>query len=107
MGGSKSADGQPRIVLVSPIAVEDVGDPHIQQGAVRNEILARYTQVMHEVARETKVGFADVFQPTKQLFEESDERLTLNRRDGGLQPPSELAQQPDDDDHPGGGSLFI
>jgi len=70
--------GSTRIVLVSPIAVENLGNPHISDGVQRNEILAAYTQAVRQVARDTDVGFADVFHPTQRLFEESDEQLTLN-----------------------------
>jgi len=73
-----SGRGAPRIVLVSPIAAEDVGDPNIPDGSALNEVLALYTNAIGEVASDTGVGFADVFTPTKALFEKSDDRLTLN-----------------------------
>lgn len=73
-----SGKGAPRIVLISPIAVEDLGDPNIPGGADRNNALAHYTKVMAEVAHDAGVGFADVFAPTKELFARTEERLTLN-----------------------------
>ena len=73
-----SGRGPARVVLVSPIAVENVANPHISDAAQRNEVLAAYTQAMRQVALDTDVSFADVFLPTKRLFEESGEPLTLN-----------------------------
>ena len=73
-----SDKGPPRIALISPIAFEDTGDARLPDGQQHNARLARYTEALQEVAEETGVGFADVFTPTKQLFETSAERLTLN-----------------------------
>ena len=68
----------PRVVLVSPIAFEDVGDVNVPSGLEQNASLAKYTGVLESVARSTGVIFADVFTPTISLFESSDEQLTLN-----------------------------
>ncbi|GAA4456360.1 hypothetical protein GCM10023156_31560 [Novipirellula rosea] len=70
--------GAPRIVLISPIAFEDVGDPNVTSGEEQNKNLALYTEALANVAKETGVGFVDLYSPTKALFEKSDERLTLN-----------------------------
>lgn len=77
---SQNYNGQspPRIVLVSPIAVEDMGNPLVPNGASRNAILDEYVKRMEKVAAETQVGFANVFQPTLELFASSDENLTLD-----------------------------
>lgn len=68
----------PRIVLVSPIAFEDTGDPNLPRGEKENQQLEAYTAALKLVADKTGVGFADVFHPTQKLFAESDQRLTLN-----------------------------
>lgn len=73
-----SGEGAPRIALVSPIAFEDTGDPHLPDGKEHNKRLADYTQAMQSVAEEHGVAFANVFDRTRQLFEAVDERLTLN-----------------------------
>jgi putative membrane-bound dehydrogenase-like protein len=73
-----SGKGPPRIVLVSPIAHEDLGDPNITDGKQHNEDLQRYTEAMRHVAEATGVGFADLFTSTKALFEKSDRNFTLN-----------------------------
>ena len=71
-------DGPPRVVLVSPIAFENTGDPNLPDGEEHNERLAMYTAALKRAAKEAGAGFVDLFSPTKRLFEETDERLTLN-----------------------------
>jgi len=73
-----SGKGPPRIVLVSPIAFENTGDPNLPDGQEHNARLAAYTAALASVAQATKVGFVDVFHPTKALFESSDEQWTLD-----------------------------
>ena len=73
-----SGKGAPRMVFVSPIAFEDTGDPNLPNGQTHNQNLELYTKGLEEVARAGKVGFVDVFHPTKVLFEQSKERFTLN-----------------------------
>jgi putative membrane-bound dehydrogenase-like protein len=73
-----SGQGPPRIVLISPIAFENTGDSNLPTGTLENERLAVYTRALQRVAQVSGVGFVDLFQPTKSLFEASDKRLTLN-----------------------------
>lgn len=73
-----SGKGAPRMVLVSPIAFENTGDPNLPDGKAHNRRLALYAAAMRDVAKATGVGFADVLTPTRQLFENSETRLTLN-----------------------------
>ncbi|MCH8828560.1 MAG: azurin, partial [Planctomycetes bacterium] len=73
-----SGKSAPRIVLVSPIAFENTGDPNLPNGTEHNKRLAMYAAAMKNVAKKTGVGFADVFSPTLKLFASSKERLTLN-----------------------------
>ena len=74
-----NGDGNaPRIVLVSPIAFEATGHPHLPNGDEHNQRLKKTTAVISEIAEQFKVGFADVFGPTKELFEATETQLTLN-----------------------------
>lgn len=78
---TKSKDygnGSPRIVLVSPIAFENTGDANLPSGVDHNARLAAYTAALKDVAEKTDVVFTDIFHPTMELFEQSDQRLTLN-----------------------------
>ena len=70
--------GKPRVVLVSPIAFENTGDPNLPNGKEHNERLKAYTEALKEVATETNSVFADVFTPTLKLFADSDARLTID-----------------------------
>jgi len=70
--------GSPRVVLISPIAHEDLGDPHKNDGQANNANLELYTAAMRRVALETGVGFVDLFSATKLLFAETPEPLTTN-----------------------------
>lgn len=70
--------GNPRVVLVSPIAFENIGDPNVTDGVQQNENLAMYAAAIGDVARTTDVPFVDLFNPTNDLFETSDTQYTLN-----------------------------
>jgi mono/diheme cytochrome c family protein len=78
----KSSDfgkGQPRIVLLSPIAQEDLKDPvNYPKGAQNNGNLELYTQAMAAVAEANGVRFVDLFQASKSLFSSSNKQLTIN-----------------------------
>ena len=67
----------PQIVLVSPIANEDL--ENVPAGKVNNMRIAAYTEAMQLVAAEQKVGFVDVFSPMlKTLGKERKQSLTFN-----------------------------
>ena len=70
--------GNPRVVLVSPIAYEKSDDTNLQAVTVTNENLQLYTKAIEGIAKATGVEFADVFTPTKKLFNSSNETLTLD-----------------------------
>lgn len=68
----------PQLILVSPIAHEDVGSRSVNVPQ-RNEDLHRYAGLMGEIARELSISFVDLFQPTKALLDEGGgSRLTSN-----------------------------
>ncbi len=73
-----SGKGAPRIALISPIALENTGDPNLPDGIEHNARLRMYTEVLKEVAEKTQVSFADVFEPSLRLFDAEPQRLTLN-----------------------------
>ncbi|REJ93909.1 MAG: azurin [Planctomycetota bacterium] len=62
----KSAENveQPKIVLVSPIANEDLPERGILAATWNNENLALYTEAMQEVAEDALVGFVNLYTPT-------------------------------------------
>ena len=80
---STSFDGKvpPRLVLLSPIANEDRTDRQILAGTWNNARLEMYTAAMHKLAAAHKVGFVDLFTPTKKLLSDSSaakKYLTIN-----------------------------
>lgn len=77
-GKKYNGKSAPRIALVSPIAFEDIGDPNVTDGTEQNVNLEKYTAALKQVAADTGVVFADIYSPTKKLFENSDKQLTLN-----------------------------
>ncbi len=67
-----SGNGAPRIVLVSPIAAEDIGNPNLPDAKKLNANLKLYADALADVATKTGVGFADVFTPTAKAFAGAD-----------------------------------
>ncbi len=73
-----NAESPPRLVLVSPIAHEDLGDP-LPDPTAHNKDLAAYTAVMKKVAQAKGVLFVDLYSPTKeQMGQPSSGPLTIN-----------------------------
>jgi lysophospholipase L1-like esterase len=68
----------PRLVLFSPIAHEDLKNPHIIDGKKNNENIRLYTDAMAGLAAKYGVVFVDLLTPTKRLFEASSRPLTIN-----------------------------
>ena len=68
----------PRIVLFSPIAHEDLNDPNLPDGSENNQRLALYTASMQKVAGQEGVAFVNLFEPTRKLYEEIADPLTIN-----------------------------
>ncbi len=68
----------PRVVLFSPIAHEDLGDPNLPDGRANNDRLRDYTEAMRTVAAEADTRFVDLFAPTLALYEAQAEPMTIN-----------------------------
>ncbi|MEZ5962523.1 MAG: HEAT repeat domain-containing protein [Planctomycetota bacterium] len=58
----------PRFVLISPIATEDTGDPHLPPAAPRNRALAQYSAAIAALAERRGLRFVDVLAPTATRF---------------------------------------
>jgi plastocyanin len=71
-----NGEGGPRIVLVSPIANENVKG--VAAADRNNKNIAAYTKVMREVAAAQGVGFADVFTATEEAMASGGTDLTIN-----------------------------
>jgi len=69
----------PRLVLVSPIAFEDLSSSRdLPDGTAENANLALYASTMAAVAAEHGLPFVDVFNPTRELFPSLDSPFTRN-----------------------------
>lgn len=76
---SKAYNGKaaPRLVLVSPIAFEDLSKTRdLPNGAKENENLALYSSAMQRVAKKNSLTFIDLFTPTKEAYSSSAKPLT-------------------------------
>jgi len=79
LGQRYNGESPPQLVIVSPIAFEDLsGQFDLPNGKRENANLALYTQAMKDVAAKTKVHFVDVFAPSKRWFETTAEALTID-----------------------------
>ncbi len=77
-GQSYNGSSAVRMILVSPIAYENLGKltPRWEE---RNGQLQRYSRAMEEVASRLEVPFVDLFEPTRSMMAESGtRRLTTN-----------------------------
>ena len=73
-----NGESAPRVVLVSPIAHEDLGGD-LPDGRDRRLVLEVYTREMERVALARKVGFVDLFTPTLRWMAAGQGRkLTFN-----------------------------
>jgi hypothetical protein len=74
-----NGESPPRLVLVSPITHEQLGEPW-PDAAGHNESLDLYSRKMVEVAEARGLLFIDLFGPTLELMKARDEgsRLTIN-----------------------------
>lgn len=78
-GQKYNGRSRPKLVLVSPIAFEDLSNQFdLPDGQRENENLALYTEAMREVATRTRVLFVDAFTPTQKWISDSDTPLTID-----------------------------
>ena len=68
----------PKLVVFSPIAHENLGNPDLPDGKENNQRLATYTRAMAEVAKANDVYFVDLFAPSQQLYTTVKAPLTIN-----------------------------
>ncbi len=81
-GQQYNGESAPQLAFVSPTAVQDLSAiHHTPTGETQNENIALYTGAMREVCDANGVLFIDIFGPSKALFEDTEEPLTV---DGAL-----------------------
>lgn len=68
----------PRLVLVSPIAYENLSDRQdLPNGEKENSALALYAAAMEAVAKKHGLTYIDLFHPTQKLYETTEEPFTV------------------------------
>jgi putative heme-binding domain-containing protein len=78
LGQKYNGKSAPRLVLFSPIAHENLHDRNLPNGSDNNQRLEPYTKAMAQVAQAQHVLFVDLYHPTRTLYAESSEPLTIN-----------------------------
>lgn len=79
LGQKYNGRAAPRLILVSPIAFEDLSKSRdLPDGAAENERLALYTQAMKDVAATRGVEFIDLFGETARLYPTFEGDFTRN-----------------------------
>ena len=73
-----NGESPPRIILFSPIAHENLGDPLLPDGKANNTNLALYTNAIKQVADEKGTAFVDLFTSSQTLYAKAKTPLTLN-----------------------------
>ena len=68
----------PKLILLSPIANEDLKNPHITDGKKNNENIKLYADTMADIASKHGVLFVDLFTPTQRLYQSAKQPLTIN-----------------------------
>ncbi|NNE01265.1 MAG: hypothetical protein HKN47_28460 [Pirellulaceae bacterium] len=66
----------PKIVLLSPIANENVTG--VPAADLNNANIKLYSQSMSQIAKDLKIGFVDLFDPTLQLMQSPGDDATIN-----------------------------
>tara|TARA_Y100000588_G_scaffold255149_1_gene269691 strand:+ start:9905 stop:13132 length:3228 start_codon:yes stop_codon:yes gene_type:complete len=74
-----NGESAPRLVLVSPIAFEDLSRTRdLPNGKEENKLLKAYAEAMKGVAATHGVGFIDLFRPTQSLYRKERDPQTIN-----------------------------
>jgi glucose/arabinose dehydrogenase len=74
-----NGESPPRLALVSPIAHEDLGNPHLPHGQANNENIKLYSDAMARAAQKHGLPFADLFTPTLDRTTRHEQpSLTIN-----------------------------
>ncbi len=78
---TRSYDGSgkaPRLVLATPIAMEQHPSYLLPDAKERTELLGQYAAVVTEVAQAKGVGVLDLFTPSREWFAAAEGKLTIN-----------------------------
>ncbi len=68
----------PQVVLISPIANQDLPKRGIMAGTQNNKYIELYSKAMEEVAKEVAVPFVDLFNTSQEYMANANVELTIN-----------------------------
>ncbi|MDG1405144.1 MAG: SGNH/GDSL hydrolase family protein, partial [Planctomycetota bacterium] len=71
-----NGESAPRIVLVSPLAHENLNNPNLPDGRNNNMRLAAYAEATLAAAAASECGYIDLFAISKKLYAANDDYLT-------------------------------
>ena len=72
-------ESAPQLVLVSPIAFEDLSDQYdLPDGTTENQNLKLYSDAIREVAATYDLAFIDLFTPSKIWYQKNEDHLTID-----------------------------
>ena len=78
-GQKYNGETAPKLVLVSPIAFEDLSEKmDLPNGVSENANLKLYTEAMREVAAKDSILFVDTYTPSKQWYDTEEKELTAD-----------------------------
>ncbi|MFT4641772.1 MAG: azurin/lysophospholipase L1-like esterase [Verrucomicrobiales bacterium] len=73
-----NGESEPRFVLFSPIAHENLDDPDFPDGSANNARLALYAKATEEVAKDKSTTYVNIFESTQASYEANEAPLTIN-----------------------------
>jgi hypothetical protein len=73
-----SGKGNARLVIFSPIAVENLKNPNLPDGVALNKNIKLYADAMAEIAKANNVPFVDLFTASQELYKNAPQPLTIN-----------------------------
>ena len=62
-----NGENPPKVVLLSPMAQEDIHDPHVTDGRKNNENIKLYADAMAEAAKKAGITYVDLFAGTSRM----------------------------------------
>jgi len=78
LGQKYNGVSAPQLVLISPIAHEQLDDPSLPDAKINNRNLKLYTAAMREIAVKREIPFVDLFSHSQEAYRQSDKPLTIN-----------------------------
>ncbi|MEM7454809.1 MAG: PVC-type heme-binding CxxCH protein [Planctomycetota bacterium] len=75
---SYNGDSAPAVVMISPIASENLETHNLPDPAEANARIGLYAQAMKQIAAENSIPYVDLFSTSQMLYAASDVPLTIN-----------------------------